>query len=51
MHQGEDIVFPGTTIEDCQRHGDELQSQGGIADYACMVNDDNTVPVTPYYKD
>ncbi|MEU5833190.1 hypothetical protein ABZ820_05790 [Streptomyces diacarni] len=51
VHQGEDLVFPGTTIEDCQAHGDELQAQGKIVGYACMVNEGGTVSVTPYYND
>lgn len=51
VHQGEDIVVPGTSIQDCQEVGDELQNAGWIEGYACMVNSDDTVSVTPYYRD
>ncbi|MFH8411283.1 hypothetical protein ACH4FX_41945 [Streptomyces sp. NPDC018019] len=51
VHQGQDIVVPGTTIADCQAVGDKLVSQKLIVSYACMVNPDGTVSVTPYYND
>ncbi|MFJ2608078.1 hypothetical protein ACIO13_24350 [Streptomyces sp. NPDC087425] len=51
VHQGADIIFPGTTIEDCTAAGDKLQAEGKIVGYACMVNDNGTVSVTPYYND
>ncbi|GHJ24489.1 hypothetical protein [Streptomyces albus] len=38
-------------IADCQAVGDKLVNQGLIENYACMVNPDGTVSVTPYYKD
>ncbi|WP_267878008.1 hypothetical protein [Streptomyces spirodelae] len=44
-------MVPGTSIKDCQKVGDQLQNAGLIEGYACMVNDNGTVPVTPYYKD
>ncbi|MFF8282778.1 hypothetical protein ACF06W_08600 [Streptomyces albus] len=50
-HQGPDIVVPGTSIADCQAVGDKLMNQGLIENYACFVNPDGTVSVTPYYKD
>jgi len=51
VHQGKDLVVPGNSIKDCQAFGDMLQKQGLIVGYACMVNGNGTVSVTPYYKD